>query len=205
MYGPTGELVDGGADLSLGGMCSYYHDLIYLAAIVQLASVFTDRIWWSFLLVCNHFPSCNQVVLRLLRHCAAWRALWCPQGFHQKGQPCALALQVPAYALYQLWVSVLQPYVFAPRQKVICPPWTMDCSACQRACLHAIGSSPLMMFIDSLPLHIDMRERHRCWYRGRSMTESPKTMVQEMQHEETPAERKRREKQERKQTRVRYR
>ena len=45
--------MDGGADLSLGGMCSYYHDLIYLAAIVQLASVFTDRIWWSFLLVCN--------------------------------------------------------------------------------------------------------------------------------------------------------
>ena len=54
MYGPTGELVDGGADLSLGGMCSYYHDLIYLAAIVQLASVFTDRIWWSFLLVCKN-------------------------------------------------------------------------------------------------------------------------------------------------------
>ena len=43
--------MDGGADLSLGGMCSYYHDLIYLAAIVQLASVVTDRIWWSFLLV----------------------------------------------------------------------------------------------------------------------------------------------------------
>lgn len=51
MYGPTGELVDGGADLSMGGMCSYYHDLIYLAAVVQVAATFTDRIWWSFLLV----------------------------------------------------------------------------------------------------------------------------------------------------------
>ncbi len=32
-------------------MCSYYHDLIYLAAIVQVASIVSDRIWWSFLVV----------------------------------------------------------------------------------------------------------------------------------------------------------
>ena len=58
-YGPSGELVDGGADLSMGGMCSYYHDLIYLAAIVQVASIVSDRIWWSFLVVssCQETPA----------------------------------------------------------------------------------------------------------------------------------------------------
>ena len=50
-YGPSGELEDGGADLTMGGMCSYYHDLIYLAAIVQVASIVSDRIWWTFLVV----------------------------------------------------------------------------------------------------------------------------------------------------------
>ncbi len=50
-YGPSGELEDGGADLTMGGMCSYYHDLIYLAAIVQVASILSNRIWWSFLVV----------------------------------------------------------------------------------------------------------------------------------------------------------
>ena len=50
-YGPSGELEDGGADLTMGGMCSYYHDLIYLAAIVQVASIISDRIWWTFLVV----------------------------------------------------------------------------------------------------------------------------------------------------------
>lgn len=51
IYGQNGELIDGGADLDLGGLCTYYHDLIYLAAFVQIASIFTSRAWWIFLLV----------------------------------------------------------------------------------------------------------------------------------------------------------
>ena len=50
-YGETGELVDGGADLNMGGMCTYYHDLIYLAAFVQIVSIFTDRAWLCFAVV----------------------------------------------------------------------------------------------------------------------------------------------------------
>ncbi|CAL5227742.1 g10758 [Coccomyxa viridis] len=102
-YGPSGELEDGGADLSMGGMCSYYHDLIYLAAIVQVASIVSDRIWWSFLVV-------------------------------------------PAYGLYVLW-GTLRPFLGS-----------------------ILGSGP-----------------------------------KEVEREETPAEKKRREKQERKQNRPRYR
>ena len=98
----------------MGGMCSYYHDLIYLAAIVQVASIFTDRIWWSFLLVQNQsFVQSN--VAHVM--CGLKRDVVC-RGFDRKGWPYVIAMQVPAFAVYQLWVSVLQPFVFAPRQKV---------------------------------------------------------------------------------------
>ena len=47
-YSETGELEDGGADLNMGGLCTYYHDLIYLSAFVQIAAIFTDRAWLSY-------------------------------------------------------------------------------------------------------------------------------------------------------------
>ena len=47
-HSETGELEDGGADLNMGGLCTYYHDLIYLSAFVQLAAIFTDRAWLSY-------------------------------------------------------------------------------------------------------------------------------------------------------------
>eukprot|EP00898_Chlorokybus_atmophyticus_P001526 jgi/Chlat1/2374/Chrsp17S02638 len=75
VYGSDGELVDGGADLSMGGMCEYYHDIIYITAFVQVASIFSGKFW----------------------------LLW---------------LVVPVYALYQLWIHVLQPYVFSKRAQM---------------------------------------------------------------------------------------
>ena len=53
LYGDNGELLDGGGDLDLGGVTSYYHDLIYLSAGVQLLSGLTDKAWLAFLLVCH--------------------------------------------------------------------------------------------------------------------------------------------------------
>ncbi|EIE24030.1 DUF788-domain-containing protein [Coccomyxa subellipsoidea C-169] len=100
-YGANGELLDGGSDLNMGGLCTYYHDLIYLAAIVQIGTIFSSRFWMAFLVV-------------------------------------------PLYAAYQLWVNIVKPYFLAPR---------------------------------------------------------PQSVAQE----ETPAEKKKREKLERKQNRVRYR
>ena len=35
-YGADGELIDGGSDLSMGGMCSYYHDILYVSVFVQV-------------------------------------------------------------------------------------------------------------------------------------------------------------------------
>lgn len=50
-YGANGELLDGGSDLNMGGLCTYYHDLIYLAAIVQIGTIFSSRFWMAFLVV----------------------------------------------------------------------------------------------------------------------------------------------------------
>ena len=48
MYNESGALVDGGGDLDLGGVTSYYHDLIYLTAAVQLGSLLSRHVWWLF-------------------------------------------------------------------------------------------------------------------------------------------------------------
>ncbi|KAK9830581.1 hypothetical protein WJX81_001121 [Elliptochloris bilobata] len=72
VHDESGALVDGGGDLNLGGVTSYYHDLIYLTAAVQLGSLITRHAWW-------------------------------------------LITVIPLFALYQVWVNVLQPYVCAPR------------------------------------------------------------------------------------------
>mmetsp|Transcript_32107 Transcript_32107/g.76317 ORF Transcript_32107/g.76317 Transcript_32107/m.76317 type:complete len:170 (-) Transcript_32107:77-586(-) len=44
-FGPSGELIDGGTDLSQGGVIEYYHDAIYLSAIMQLLTLLSDRFW----------------------------------------------------------------------------------------------------------------------------------------------------------------
>jgi hypothetical protein len=51
VYGAGGELVFSGQDLSVGGVLSYFHDVLYIAAFVQLAGCATDYAWLAFLLV----------------------------------------------------------------------------------------------------------------------------------------------------------
>ena len=50
-YAGNGEIEDGGANLSLGGVTGYYHDLIYLAVFVQLTSLISKYFWLVFLSV----------------------------------------------------------------------------------------------------------------------------------------------------------
>lgn len=35
-YAAGGELLDGGADLNRGGVCGYYHDVLYITVFVQV-------------------------------------------------------------------------------------------------------------------------------------------------------------------------
>lgn len=50
-YSASGDIEDGGADLNLGGLTGYYHDLIYLSVFVQLASLLSSYFWLTYLLV----------------------------------------------------------------------------------------------------------------------------------------------------------
>ncbi|KAG2485419.1 hypothetical protein HYH03_015801 [Edaphochlamys debaryana] len=50
-YGANGELVYGGADLSMGGMCGYWHDLLYISVFVQVATCITTWFWFTLLIV----------------------------------------------------------------------------------------------------------------------------------------------------------
>jgi hypothetical protein len=48
----NGELVDGGHDLNMKGHLSeYYFDIIYIAAFVQIATIFSDWFWLTFLVI----------------------------------------------------------------------------------------------------------------------------------------------------------
>lgn len=50
-FDSNGQLVDGGADLNMGGMCSYLHDIIYITAFVQIASIASDWFWLAYLVI----------------------------------------------------------------------------------------------------------------------------------------------------------
>lgn len=50
VYDQAGELVDGGADLDKG-MVSYYHDILYVTALVQVVAAFTSWGWYLYLSV----------------------------------------------------------------------------------------------------------------------------------------------------------
>ena len=51
-YGQGGEIIDGGADLTLPGVTGYSFDIIYLCILVQLVTIVTNWGWLIFLLVC---------------------------------------------------------------------------------------------------------------------------------------------------------
>eukprot|EP00475_Leptophrys_vorax_P013389 TRINITY_DN19785_c0_g1_i1.p1 TRINITY_DN19785_c0_g1~~TRINITY_DN19785_c0_g1_i1.p1 ORF type:complete len:174 (+),score=20.94 TRINITY_DN19785_c0_g1_i1:94-615(+) len=50
-FDDAGGLLDGGADLSMGGMCAYLHDIIYITAFVQVASILSDWFWLVYLVI----------------------------------------------------------------------------------------------------------------------------------------------------------
>ncbi|CAH9072276.1 unnamed protein product [Cuscuta europaea] len=50
-YGSDGELLDGGYDMSTGGVCGYLHDVIYITCFVQLASILSGKFWYTYLVI----------------------------------------------------------------------------------------------------------------------------------------------------------
>ncbi|XP_057967813.1 uncharacterized protein LOC131157571 [Malania oleifera] len=50
-YAADGELLDGGFDMSTGGVCGYLHDVIYITSFVQLMSIISDKFWYTYLVI----------------------------------------------------------------------------------------------------------------------------------------------------------
>ncbi|XP_008807068.1 transmembrane protein 208 homolog [Phoenix dactylifera] len=50
-YSNDGELLDGGYDMTTGGVCGYLHDVIYITSFVQLTSIISGKFWWTYLVI----------------------------------------------------------------------------------------------------------------------------------------------------------
>ncbi|EXC43069.1 hypothetical protein L484_000469 [Morus notabilis] len=63
-YAGDGELIDGGFDMSTGGVCGYLHDVIYITSFVQLASIISGKFWYTYLVVrsLHHFPCSYELI-----------------------------------------------------------------------------------------------------------------------------------------------
>ncbi|KAG5052560.1 hypothetical protein JHK87_004758 [Glycine soja] len=48
-YAEDGELLDGGFDMSTGGVCGYLHDVIYITCFVQVMSIVSGKFWYTYL------------------------------------------------------------------------------------------------------------------------------------------------------------
>ncbi|KAH9734249.1 hypothetical protein KPL71_017300 [Citrus sinensis] len=75
-YTDDGELIDGGFDMSTGGICGYLHDVIYITSFVQVMSILSEKFWYTYLVVrfiylnflyklCNICLNLNMFVIRL--------------------------------------------------------------------------------------------------------------------------------------------
>ncbi|KAJ9162912.1 hypothetical protein P3X46_022649 [Hevea brasiliensis] len=50
-YADDGDLLDGGFDMSTGGICGYLHDVIYITSFVQLMSIISEKFWFTYLVI----------------------------------------------------------------------------------------------------------------------------------------------------------
>jgi hypothetical protein len=93
-YDEKGELIDGGADLSIGGLSEYYFDIIYISWFVQLATAFvSDWGWAVYLVVCHYKTACFSCVN-------------------------LFSTQIPLFAFYKLWGAIIKPWLTRPDAQV---------------------------------------------------------------------------------------
>eukprot|EP00123_Amoebidium_parasiticum_P000344 comp10823_c0_seq1/m.5454 comp10823_c0_seq1/g.5454 ORF comp10823_c0_seq1/g.5454 comp10823_c0_seq1/m.5454 type:complete len:169 (-) comp10823_c0_seq1:14-520(-) len=50
-YGPTGELLHGGDDLTNPGLIEYMRDVLYVTMACQVLAVFSDSAWWLWAVI----------------------------------------------------------------------------------------------------------------------------------------------------------
>ncbi|CAL5374891.1 unnamed protein product [Camellia sinensis] len=50
-YSESGELEDGGFDLTTDEVCRYLHDVIYITGFVQLTTIISEKFWYIYLVI----------------------------------------------------------------------------------------------------------------------------------------------------------
>ncbi|XP_028126936.1 transmembrane protein 208-like [Camellia sinensis] len=50
-YSESGELEDGGFDLTTDGVCGYVHEVIYIIGFVQLTTIISEKFWYIYLVI----------------------------------------------------------------------------------------------------------------------------------------------------------
>ncbi len=87
----TGALISAGEDLSRPGIIEWAFDVVYITWACQLASgAFGDWVWWLYLVVSRLcFSAMPLSLCGVLRDC--------------------VACQIPLYAVFKLWSSVISP------------------------------------------------------------------------------------------------
>ncbi|WJX65007.1 hypothetical protein P8452_49715 [Trifolium repens] len=95
-YADDGELLDGGFDMTTGGVCGYLHDVIYITSFVQVASIISGKFWYIYLVSHTQTDTTSKnVVLASKRYiiCQAWQCV------HARTQFCSK--NIPAFGAYQ--------------------------------------------------------------------------------------------------------
>ncbi|GIL64388.1 hypothetical protein Vafri_18226 [Volvox africanus] len=54
-FNEKGDIVFGGSDLSMGGMCAYWHDLLYISIFVQVTTCLSTYFWFTLLVIPGFF------------------------------------------------------------------------------------------------------------------------------------------------------
>lgn len=68
-YDASGALEDGGADLSIGGMSSYYHDIVYVAVFLLVSTALISDWFWLIGLVVRSVLTTIKIVYPIAVRC----------------------------------------------------------------------------------------------------------------------------------------
>ncbi|KAH7546080.1 hypothetical protein FEM48_Zijuj01G0162800 [Ziziphus jujuba var. spinosa] len=76
-YADDGELIDGGFDMTTGGVCGYLHDVIYITSFVQVSSIISGKFWYTYLVShsMSSFSSASSSGSSVAR-CILYAKLW---------------------------------------------------------------------------------------------------------------------------------
>ncbi|KAF7806580.1 transmembrane protein 208-like protein [Senna tora] len=95
-YADDGELIDGGFDMSTGGVCGYLHDVIYITCFVQVMSIISGKFWYIYLVDVSYKHMSAKLASLTIKY--NWMGLVCNIVVHFLSLD---SRQIPAFGIYQ--------------------------------------------------------------------------------------------------------